>query len=94
MNSVEIERNTQHELPVAGVTSEEPVPGSAYKRTPLQQLRPWDHQELAGSASGESGSTAGGRAGQGAAAAGVSPLGTLVLTALVAVIGLSLVRRR
>lgn len=94
MNSVEIESNAQDSLPATGITSEEPVPGSAYKRTPLQQLRPWDHQELADSTSGSSGRTGSDRSGQGAAGAAMSPLGTLVLTALVAVIGLCLVRRR
>ena len=94
MNSVEIERDAPDNLPGAGITSEEPVPGAAYKRTPLQQLRPWDHQELADSPSGSSNRTGSGRAVQGAGAPAMSPLGTLVLTALVAVIGLGLMRRR
>ena len=80
-------------LPVTGAPSEEPVPGSAYKRTPLQQLRPWDHQELAGPAPGNSRHGDERRASS-REGAGTSPLGTLVLTALVAVIGLGLMRRR
>ncbi|WP_353367295.1 hypothetical protein [Acidovorax sp. FG27] len=93
MNSTPEAAQSSPHLPATGAPSEEPVPGSAYKRTPLQQLRPWDHQELAGPAPGNS-RHGGGRRAPSPEGAGVSPLGTLVLTALVAVIGLGLMRRR
>lgn len=48
MNAIEI---TKDELRPTGApgfdVNKEPVPGASHALTPLQQLKPWDHQELA-----------------------------------------------
>jgi len=96
MNAIGI---TKEELRPTGApgrdVSKEPVPGASHALTPLQQLKPWDHQELV-SRNGAGGEvTPGGeRGGAVRASATAATLGLLCLGAIVSVLVLRTYPRR
>jgi len=97
MNTSETNRDIEQPLTPSLGATEEPVPGSSFKRTPLQQLRPWDHLNMPdqGEMGGNRGSTRRlmSQSNSVEVATG-SSVGLLIASALVATVAFSLLRRR
>lgn len=90
MNALEIDGEDGRLAASPPARGDEPIPGKLYKRTPLQQLRPWDHPELLNTGRTDvTGLDKGGKGGESA-----SSLVLLLFSALVTALVVSAVRRR
>lgn len=96
MTNPETHTDPLQHLPAAGDVSEEPVPGAAYKLTPIQQLKPWNQQELADQPAEGSSNRAASNPAQGAAGTDAqnSTLGLFLFAAVATALIFGVLRRR